>query len=515
MLHVLVLTALSALLLSPGLLSGPSLDAAVFMQVAERMRDGATLYAGIWDHKPPGIYLVLVVGQGLLPFLSAWQVSWFLSVVATAATGLAVLTICRGLGTTRGAALVAGAICVAVMGEFLLSLGGGLTEPMAAVPLAFALLATLAAGPTVRPGRAVWVGALLGAGLLLSVQAAAGVVAIGVLMWIRGSRPIPAVAALAAGTAAVLVAAGVWLAVIGALPAAVDAVVTYNGAYRAVGTATGAALSGPVIAWTLLALLFVVVPVAYGARGGLREVDVSRKTVIVSLVWLALALASFVVQGRFLAHYAIPLAIPLGVLGGLGVDVLSERVRAGRSALIAPILLTVAISSVAAVVAGAMEFEPIQRDRARARAVAEVIGPASEADARIWAWGNEPVLYAEADRLSVTRFCYLYALVTPGYATPALVEETLQELEAARPQFIVDVGSPLPGAPGFQPLLIAREVASDGRDLDLLDPIRDFVSENYDQLTVTDGWVIYELRGSEAGLAAIGSSHLRRSATRR
>ena len=38
------------------------------------------------------------------------------------------------------------------------------------------------------------------------------------------------------------------------------------------------------------------------------------------------------------------------------------------------------------------------------------------------------VLYFEADRLSVTRFCYLYALVTPGYATPALVDETLQEL---------------------------------------------------------------------------------------
>ena len=54
------------------------------------------------------------------------------------------------------------------------------------------------------------------------------------------------------------------------------------------------------------------------------------------------------------------------------------------------------------------------------------------------------MLYFEADRLSVTRFCYLYALVTPGYATPALVDETLQELEAARPQFIVDVGSPLP-----------------------------------------------------------------------
>ncbi len=449
MLHVLVLAGLSALLLSPGLLSGPSLDAAVFMQVAERMRDGATLYAGIWDHKPPGIYLILVAGQSVLPFLSAWQVSWLLSVTATAGTGLVVLTICRGLGASRGASLVAGSICVVVMGEFLLSLGGGLTEPMAALPLALAMLATLAAAPGVRPGRALGIGALLGASLLLSVQAAAGMAAIGLLVWMRGGRPILAVTALVAGAAAVLAAAGTWLALVGALPAAVDAVVTYNGAYRAVGAATGAALSGPVIAWTLLALLFVVVPVVYGARAGLQDVDVTRQAVVACLVWMALALLSFFVQGRFLAHYAIPLAIPLGVLGGLGVDVLLERVRAGRSALIAPVLLTVAISSVAAVAAGAMEFEPIQRDRERARAVAEVIGPASAVDARIWAWGNEPQLYFEADRLSVTRFCYLYALVTPGYATPQLVDETLQQLLAARPQFIVDVGSPAAGRAGI------------------------------------------------------------------
>jgi len=235
------------------------------------------------------------------------------------------------------------------------------------------------------------------------------------------------------------------------------------------------------------------VPVAYGASHGLRQVAVTRQATVACLVWIGLALASFVVQGRFLAHYAIPLGVPLGVLAGMGVDVLTERVQAGRSALVAPILLTVAISSVAAVLAGSMEYEPIQRDRERARAVAEVIGPA--AGAGTWAWGNEPVVYAEADRLSVTRFCYLYPLVTPGYATPELVDETLRELEAAPPHFIVDVGSPAPGLPGFQPLLIPRPVVSDGRDLDLLDPIRAFVRERYDQLTVADGWVIYELRG--------------------
>ena len=514
MLHVVLLAALSALLLSPGLLSGPSLDAAVFMQVAERMRDGATLYAGIWDHKPPGIYLVLVAGQLLLPWFSAWAVSWAVSVAATTATGWVVFTIGRGLGTTMGASLVAGAICVVVMGEFLLSLGGGLTEPIAALPLAIALLATLAAGPQVRPLRAIGVGALLAASLLLSVQAAAGVAAIVVVVWMRG-RPVPAIGGVIVGFAAVMAVIGAWLAIAGALPAAVDAVITYNRAYRAVGTATGAALSGPVIAWTLLALLFVVVPVVYGARTGLREAPVTRQATVACLVWLGLALVSFVVQGRFLAHYAIPLGIPLGVLGGMGVDVLAERVQAGRSVLIAPILLTVAISSVAAVIAGAMESEPIERDRERAHAVAAVIDPASQADARIWAWGNEPVVYAEADRLSTTRFCYLYALVTPGYATTELMDETLDELEADPPQFIVDVGSPGPGEPGFQSLLLLRPLASDGRDVDMLDPIRAFVSDNYDPLTVADGWVIYELRGSEAALAATGSSHLRRSAMRR
>jgi hypothetical protein len=399
------------------------------------------------------------------------------------------------------------------MGEFVLSLGGGLTEPTAALPLAAALLASLTAAPAVGPGRALWIGALLGAALLLSVQAAAGVVAIGVLIWLRGARPITALACLLGGVLAVVLATGAWLAMIGALPAAIDAVVTYNDAYRAIAAVTGAALSGPVVAWTLLALLFVVVPVAYGARAGLVDMPVARHAAVACLVWLALALVSFVVQGRFLAHYAIPVAIPLGVLAGMGVDVLAARVRAGRSALIAPILLTVAISSVAAVIAGSMEFAPIQRDRARARAVAEAIdrGPS----ARIWAWGNEPVLYSETSLLSVTRFCYLYPLVTPGYATPELVNRTLQELEAAPPAFIVDVGSSAPGAPGFQPLLIPRPLASEGRDLDLLDPLRAFVSDNYDELAIADGWVIYELRGSEAARAGSGSSHLRLAATRR
>ena len=69
----------------------------------------------------------------------------------------------------------------------------------------------------------------------------------------------------------------------------------------------------------------MVVPVFYGARAGMGQLAVTRQATLACLIWMAVALLSFVVQGRFLAHYAIPLAIPLGVLSGMGMD-------AGRSA---------------------------------------------------------------------------------------------------------------------------------------------------------------------------------------
>jgi hypothetical protein len=61
---------------------------------------------------------------------------------------------------------------------------------------------------------------------------------------------------------------------------------------------------------------------------------------------------------------------------------------------------------------------------------------------------------------------------------------------------VVDAGSRDPGVPGFLPLLIDRPVAPEGRDLDLLAPLRDFVRANYTLREVADGWPVYVLRTS-------------------
>ncbi|HET7521608.1 MAG TPA: hypothetical protein VFK61_08750, partial [Candidatus Limnocylindria bacterium] len=90
--------AVAALL--PGLLA-PSLDAAVFSLIGERLSLGQLPYAQLFDHKPPGMYLLIAGGQLLNGTLGAWKVSWILSVVSVALTGTLVAGTLRALGWRR------------------------------------------------------------------------------------------------------------------------------------------------------------------------------------------------------------------------------------------------------------------------------------------------------------------------------------------------------------------------------------------------------------------------------
>jgi len=240
--------ALAAVLLLPGLLIGPSLDAAVFAGVADRMKSGATLYVDVWDHKPPGIYLLLLAGQSLLPFLTPWVVSWILSVVAAALNGLMVALICCRIGVSWRGSFLAALVCVALMAQYLVALGGGLTELFAAVPLATALW-LLFRTPGWRGFASI--GGLVGLALVLSVQVIPAGLLLIVFAVMRARSKPASVLALAAGSSAVAILILGWLGVSGALPAAYDDVVRYGAAYRDTAIRAGFTLTGPVVAWTL------------------------------------------------------------------------------------------------------------------------------------------------------------------------------------------------------------------------------------------------------------------------
>ncbi len=495
-----VLILLSAALLAPGLVVGPSLDAAVFSHVGEQLLRGVPPYLGAWDHKPPGIYIASAGARALLGWLGPWTADWLLSVAATAGIGMAVARVLARSGVTGWAQALAAVGAVVFAGQYLLALGGGLTEPLAAFVLSCALL--LAVESWTRP-RAVGIGALVAIGLLQSLQVLpAGLVVIGLIVLHRPpSARLRAKGFVLLGFAAPLVVVAAWLVLSGALPAALDAIVGYSAAYRSSGGDYGSILAAPVAAWTVLAGLFLIAPTLLGVMAAVKATGPRRRLTIAMLLWIGASVALFFVQGRFYAHYAIPLAIPLAILAGLGLDrARGSLARAGRATvravIVLPLVATLAISVVAAGVSGAMQLAPVADANVRMLAVSQRLRDLPPGTVLVW--GNEPRLYDLAGRTPATAYAYLYPLTTPGYSTPALIDDVRRELTSHPPAIVIDAGSDGPGQPGFLPLLIDRPVTTDGRDLDLLDPLRAFVADRYDLASTVAGWPIYLLKQGSA-----------------
>jgi len=491
-----VLFLLAAAMLAPGLVVGPSLDAAVFNHLGAQLLHGVPPYLGAWDHKPPGIYLASAGVQAVLGWLGSWTADWLLSAVATAGSGIAVATALARLGVTGWPRAAAAAGATILASHYLLALGGGLTEPLATLLLGWALV--LAVRYTGR-GVGASIGVLVGVSALMSLQALpGGLVVLGLALFLQPRRErLRALGMMALGFAAPVAMAAAWLQVTGALPAALDAIVTYSGAYRASSGDYGAVLGAPVAAWTVLVALFLVAPALLGAMSAAQAPQRRRGAMTASLIWIGGSLLLFVVQGRFYAHYAIPLAVPFGILAGPGLQRVGESLsRTGRSGtravIVLPLIITLLVSVLAGIVSTAMQVAPVADKNARMDAVSQQLRDLRAGTMLVW--GNEPRLYELAQRGPATRYSYLYPLTTPGYSTPALIDEVVRALADDPPAVVIDAGSDGPGLPGFLPLLIARPIATDGRDLDLLDPLREFVAGHYDLVAIVSGWPIYVLR---------------------
>lgn len=496
MLLIVGLVLAAAALLAPGLVVGPSLDAVVFHYIGRAILDGSAPYADVWDHKPPGMYVASAAAQAILGWLGPWTADWLLSVAATAGIGMAIAAILGRLGA-GGMARALGAVgAVLLASHYLLALGGGLTEPVAT-----ALVATSLAQVLRRPGLAgqAVAGALLGASLLVSPQVVPGAALVmGWAVALQPARSRVASAVLLVVTGGLpIVATAAWLWAIGSLPAAVDAVITYSAAYRASSAGYGASLATSVAAGTVLLSVFLVAPAAIGCTTLATQSQPRRGVVTVALLWLGASAVLFAFEGHFYAHYAIPLVVPVGVLAGLGFDRVLEsvghaRLFAHRLLIVLPLVVALVVSVIAGVPLAVTQIAAVANQSSRARAVAEALDALPPGS--LFVWGNEPSLYDLTKRAPATAYIYLYPLTTPGYSTPTMIDDVMRDLAANMPEVIVDAGSDAPGDPGFLPLLIPRQILTDGRDLDLLDPIRRFVAEHYRLSATVAGWPVYVLR---------------------
>ena len=59
---------------------------------------GSAPYIGVWDHKPPGMYLASAAAQAMLGWLGPWTADWLLSLASTAGIGVGIAAVLGRLG---------------------------------------------------------------------------------------------------------------------------------------------------------------------------------------------------------------------------------------------------------------------------------------------------------------------------------------------------------------------------------------------------------------------------------
>jgi hypothetical protein len=288
-------------------------------------------------------------------------------------------------------------------------------------------------------------------------------------------------AALAAGGAIPIVAAGLALGAAGALPAWWQATVSFTGNYTRLAWARPRLLARTLGVTGLAFLLTTWGGWLLAVAGTALGTGSGRSRRLGAALWIAAATAaaSVCAQGKFFPYHWTILWAPLALLGGLGADRLAARLptRPGRSPSRPPRLAALLPLSLclAAAVASAATSAPgwngwrqsLRRmtgsvspaeHRAVFRvqgmgydelfAVAEGIRRHTSPGETIYLWGFEPAFYLAAGRPFPGRFPFSYPLIAP-WAPARWREEFLQAFAAAGPEWVVvRRGDPIPWVAG-------------------------------------------------------------------
>ena len=427
-----LLAVVSVVVLLPNHPAGrdPAEDAGVFFYAAQRLLDGGAPYRDIWDHKPPGVYFVDAVGLALAGRTGVWLVQ-IAFLVSAAVLGHRALR--REFGAA--AALVGSLAWLAALPRLFLEYGQTSFVEFYALPLQFGALA-LCTTPLTRR-RALGIGALGGAALLLKPTVIGVWIAIGVVLLLRERRGAIAPVVLIAIGALVPIGAVIgWAVAHGALDDMIDQALVYNRAYAGfapVSERIDAVLSG--LRLTLPSGLALVAVGAWIYALFTRRFGGTLLGIGLVALPLEMALSTW---GRGYHYYFIAWLPAMAILAAFAA---SELLRVAPRRVVAPALAlgVVAMSVPPALLVARLALTTDEgRFRSGARFVAANTRPADT----VLVWGSHAEVLFLADRRSPTRYVYQYAaLATRGYATPARVDELLADLQRTRPVLILDASS--------------------------------------------------------------------------
>ncbi len=460
----LVVVLAAALPRLPTLAEPLAMDQALFAVIGEGILRGERLYVDLWDHKPPAIYVLYAAIIGV-----AGRAPWAVALAGlAAAVGTALLL--RSLVALRcgaRAGLLTGTLYGLLANPILL--GGFYATSQAEVFMETLVVAALfvAARADRPPG--------LGEGLALGVAALFKPTALLFAPLVllggrrahgeRAARPRvpggPALRRFALGLAAPALLALAYVAASGALGAAFDALVTWNlGAARAAAASReGLRAISPTLTGVLGALFDGVLLLGPFLAVALVGATISRARAL-PLAWLAAALVSVLVQGKFYRYQYQPLLAPLVWLSALGLgeaaSLVARRAPRARHAVLSLVAILALISllpyaaTIRAYWAGHRYRFPVPTGRAReemldtyawsdppmryadAARVAARIRAESAPDERLAVLGFDPQIYLLARRAPAVRYLAHDHLRAPGAAS-----RLASDLSRRRPRWVV------------------------------------------------------------------------------
>lgn len=190
-----------------------------------------------------------------------------------------------------------------------------------------------------------------------------------------------------------------------------------------------------------------------------ERLDVNRRFLLAAL--FLFSLASISVGFYFRQHYFIQLLPAVALLIGLGVSRSLQLLRGDQSVELFLALGVVATAIIAATTVlfgnGAVWLTDSPQQAVEkiyhstvfsdARAAADFIKANATPDARIAVLGSEPEIYFYSHRRSATGHIYTYALMEVHPYAAKMQGEMIQQIEAAKPEYMVFVNNQLSWLP--------------------------------------------------------------------
>jgi hypothetical protein len=465
----------------------PAEDAGVFFYAAQRLLDGGAPYRDIWDHKPPGVYIVDAVGLALGGRTGVWLLQ-VASLVAAALLGYRALR--RDFGAA--AALVGSLAWLLALPRLFLEYGQTSFVELYALPLQFGAL-LLFTRPLTAP-RALAIGALGGAALLLKPTLAGIWIAIALATLLQRRRgAVAPLGIVAVGALVPLAVVAIWAAARGVFGEMVDQALLYNRAYAAFAPVSERV--DAVVAGLRLTLPSGLAVVAVAAS---VYALVTRRT---APPLLAVALLAFPIEialstwGRGYHYYFIAWLPSMAILAAFA----ASEVRRSLSARVARPALTLAVLAMSILPVLLVTRLALTTDAGRFSAAAAYVAANTRPDDTVLIWGAHAEVLFLADRRSPSRYVYQYAaLSTRGYATPARVEEFLADLRRARPALILDASRESFVTPPLDLAGLRGWVSPEAQYAPLpeLERVVEFIVANYDRAGAepATGWPLWRLR---------------------